>query len=207
MAEPMCYRVRLLRRTGRTSLVVLSVLLLGSAMADAARARSAADEACHAKTLTGTLRGEVDWDQDRTQLTGWWNDQPIIQRYIEDVRLCMVQHGQVVAVQDGAGVQEIQPGGWVVLESEAGSVKRLVISPGSNGLEYRWSLDGRTRPFDAAARQWSEAMLKVLGAYWQSGVLRHDTAGSGAGPDSIERAHRLEASVASEVATLLGLAR
>ena len=76
--------------------------------------------------------------------------------------LCMRTSGDVVMTGDGTAVASIGPGSRLVLASQAERLHRLAITAGPGGLEYEWSIDGRSRPFDDEARDWRDLMLTVL---------------------------------------------
>jgi chromosome segregation ATPase len=69
------------------------------------------------------------------------------------------------------------PDSWIVIESEEDNTHRLTITGGSGGLEYEWNVNGRNQTFDADARAWRDAMVEVLGGYWQAARLRGEEAG------------------------------
>ncbi|MDE2781990.1 MAG: hypothetical protein OXK77_03460 [Gemmatimonadota bacterium] len=84
--------------------------------------------------------------------------------------LCMRTSGEVVMNEDGTAVASMDSGSWLVLESEADRLHRMVITSGPDGLEHEWSIDGRSQPFDDEARDWRNLMLTVLGgsrAAWE----------------------------------------
>lgn len=76
--------------------------------------------------------------------------------------LCMRTSGDVVMTGDGTAVASMDPGSWLVLQSQAERLHRMAITSGPSGLEYEWSIDGRSQPFDGAARDWRNLMLTVL---------------------------------------------
>jgi hypothetical protein len=145
-------------------------------------------------------------EHGRTELTGWVDGDAFIQKYFGDLRLCMTRHGNVVLSEDAASVVAVGPGGWLVLESEGPALRRLVVTPGRDGLEERWSLDGRELPIDAEARQWRDAMLTVLGAYWRAGNLRTDENGPTTDGGVLARARALEEGVRVTEARLVEMA-
>ena len=80
----------------------------------------------------------------------------------DGMSLCMRTSGDVVMTGDGTAVASMDPGIWLVLESQAERLHRMVITSGPSGLEYEWSIDGRSQPFDDEARDWRNLMLTVL---------------------------------------------
>jgi beta-lactamase regulating signal transducer with metallopeptidase domain/predicted nucleic acid-binding Zn-ribbon protein len=127
---------------------------------------------CRMEGSSGTFVGTLGGDGDRVETSGWHNGDRVIQRYFDDLRLCMRLHGDVVMSEDRQSFRALGSDSWAVLESEAGALRRLVVTEGSGGLEYGWNVDGRTRPFDAEARAWEGRMLHLLDLYWQASSLR-----------------------------------
>ena len=122
--------------------------------------------------FSGTIRASGDDDGRREERSGWQNGDRLIQRYVDDVRLCMRIHGEVVMTDDGREVRAIGRGGWIVLEAEDEDLQRLVITEGAGGVEHAWSVGGRERAFDDDARAWRDHMFTVLAAYWEASRLR-----------------------------------
>ena len=97
----------------------------------------------------------------------------VAKRSIDDAVLCIGVNGPVAMSEDLLQVLAIFEGGSVVLESSGSRMHRLVITQGPDGpqgpsgLEYDWSIDGRTQAFDDEARQWRDLMLASLrGLLW-----------------------------------------
>jgi len=138
----------------------------------------AAQEAptCRAEGLHGNFDGTLsiheDGDRTRYEQVGWANGDRIIQRYVDDLRLCMRTHGDVVMTDDRTDVRAVGRGGWLVLESEEAGLQRLVITEEAGGIRYAWSVDGHERAFDDDARAWRDGMFRVLQAYWDATRLR-----------------------------------
>ena len=88
-----------------------------------------------------------------------------LQQRVGGMRLCMRNHGNVEMTSDGTAVESMDGDSWVVLESEAERLHRLVITPGPGGPEYDWSIDGRPEVFDAEAEEWRGLMLTVMDGY------------------------------------------
>lgn len=124
------------------------------------------------RSFSGTLSTRDHDGGTRTETSGWSDGDRIIQRYVDDVRLCMRTHGGVVLTDDGNGVQAIGAGGWVLLEAEDAALQRMLISSGPDGIQHEWSIAGSQQPFDADARAWRDSMMEVLNGYWQSSRLR-----------------------------------
>jgi hypothetical protein len=83
-----------------------------------------------------------------------------LQRRVGDMRPCM--RSNVEMASDGTAIQSMDDDGWLVLESEAEGLHRLVITAGAAGLEYDWSIDGRPEAFDDEAEEWRNLMLTVM---------------------------------------------
>jgi len=161
---------------------------------------------CRAGDHRGEFRGRLDVGHGRTELTGWVDGDAFIQRYFGDLRLCMTRHGDVVLSEDATSVVTVGAGSWLVLESEGPTLRRLVVTPGRHGLEERWSIDGRELPLDAEARQWRDAMLTVLGTYWEAGNLQLGEDGPTTDPSVVARAQALEEGVHGTEARLVEMA-
>ncbi len=85
-----------------------------------------------------------------------------VQVSVDGMSLCMRTSGDVVMTADGTAVASLDPGSWLVLASQAETLHRMAITSGPTGLEYEWSIDGRSQPFDDEARDWRNLMLTVL---------------------------------------------
>ena len=85
-----------------------------------------------------------------------------VQVSVDGMSLCMRTSGDVVMTADGTAVASMDPGSWLVLASRAERLHRMAITSGPSGLEYEWTIDGRSQPFDNEARDWRNLMLTVL---------------------------------------------
>ena len=85
-----------------------------------------------------------------------------VQVSVDGMSLCMHTSGDVVMTGDGTAVASMDRGSRLVLQSQAQSLHRMAISSGASGLEYEWSIDGRSQPVDDEARDWRNLMLTVL---------------------------------------------
>ncbi len=85
-----------------------------------------------------------------------------VQVSVDGMSLCMRTSGGVVMTADGTTVASMDPGSWLVLASRAERVHRMAITSGPSGLEYEWSIDGRSQSFGDEARDWRNLMLTVL---------------------------------------------
>ncbi|WP_419947554.1 M56 family metallopeptidase [Candidatus Palauibacter sp.] len=106
----------------------------------------------------------------------WRAGERAIERFVEGMHLCMRESGEVVMSADGTTVQALGAGSWLVLESRAGSVHRLLITRGSGGIEREWSIDGVRRTFDAEARRWRDLMFTVLHGSRDASQIRGEDA-------------------------------
>ena len=94
-------------------------------------------------------------------------DEWTLQRRVDGIRLCMSNHGFVTTASDATAIESVDDDAWLVLESEAERVHRLVIAAGPSGLEYEWSINGRSEEFDAEAQEWRDLMLTVMDGYME----------------------------------------
>ena len=99
-----------------------------------------------------------------------------VQHFVDGMRLCMRNRGNVEMVYDGTAVESMDDDSWLVLESQAERLHRLVITPGPSGLEHDWSIDGRSQAFDAEAREWRDLMLTVMSGYREVQEVRGEEA-------------------------------
>ncbi|MDE0357608.1 MAG: hypothetical protein OXN92_07675 [Gammaproteobacteria bacterium] len=131
-----------------------------------------------------------------------------LQGRVDGMRLCMRSRGNVEMAPDGTSIQSMNDDSWLVLESQAERLHRLVITPGPGGLEYDWSIDGRSQAFDDEAEAWRDLMLTVMDGYLDVQVIRGEEA-SLRGRMAVHRGHvaALRGQIATHrghVATLLG---
>jgi beta-lactamase regulating signal transducer with metallopeptidase domain len=88
-----------------------------------------------------------------------------LQRHVNGVRVCMRNHGNVEIGSQQVATGSAGDGRWLVLESQAERLHRLVVTPGPGGLRYDWSINGRSEVFDAQAAEWRDRMLTVAQGY------------------------------------------
>ena len=112
---------------------------------------------CNPGIMAGVVRRDGEWT---------------LQQRVDGMRLCMRTSGNVEMTDDGTAVQGMQAGSWLVLESQAERLHRLVITSGPGGLEHDWSIDGSSRPFDAEAGEWRDLMLTVMAGYREALEVR-----------------------------------
>ncbi len=106
------------------------------------------------------------------RVTGWNQGDRTIERSVAGMYLCMRTHGDVAMSDDGTEVRAVGADSWLLLESREDGTHRLVITEGSGGIEYDWSVDGARRTFDAEARQWHDLMLRIMNGYQEAMEIR-----------------------------------
>ncbi len=116
---------------------------------------------------------------DRGSWAGMYRDDEglAFQTSVDGMWLCMRSQGSVRMTPDGTAIRDMDDGSWLVLQSQAERVHRLVIAPGPGGLDHDWSIDGRTQPFDAEAREWRDRMFIVLARSREAQEIRGEEAG------------------------------
>ncbi|MDX1393353.1 MAG: M56 family metallopeptidase [Gemmatimonadota bacterium] len=135
------------------------------------------EAACSVRGMSGSFVGNIRDSGDRREMSGRHNGDRIVQRYIDDLRICVRMHGDVELSDDLSRIESIgDADSWVVLESEEHALHRLLITRGSGGLDHVWSVDGESRPFDDDAAEWRDRMLRVLGGFSQAARLRGEQA-------------------------------
>ena len=112
---------------------------------------------CNPGNVAGVVRRDGEWT---------------IQQRVDGMRLCMRTGGNVEMTDDGAAVLGMQADSWLVLESQAEKLHRLVITSGPGGQDHDWTIDGSSRPFDAEAREWRDLMLTVMAGYREALEVR-----------------------------------
>ena len=100
-----------------------------------------------------------------------------VQTTVDGMQLCMRSRGDVVMTEDGAVLESMDAESWLLLQSRAEELHRMVITSGPDGIEYDWSIDGRSQPFDAEAREWRDLMLIVLARSGEATQIRGREAG------------------------------
>ena len=123
-----------------------------------------ATEPVAAAPIVPQARGLQEFECRSGSFTGIRRDgeSTTVQLSADGMLLCMRTSGEVVMNEDGTAVASMDSGSWLVLESEADRLHRMVITSGPDGLEYEWSIDGRSQPFNDEARDWRNLMLTVL---------------------------------------------
>ena len=85
-----------------------------------------------------------------------------VQMSVAGMSLCMRTSRDVVMTGGSTAVASIGPDSWLVLASQAERLHRMAITSGPTGLEYEWSIDGLSQPFDDEAHDWRNLMLALL---------------------------------------------
>lgn len=107
-------------------------------------------------------RQEIECEPGRFAGTMRDRESTTVQMSANGMSLCMRTSGNVVMTGDGTAVASMDPGSRLVLASRAEWLHRMAITSGPDGLEYEWSIDGRSQPLDDEARAWRDLMLTVL---------------------------------------------
>ena len=100
-----------------------------------------------------------------------------VQTTVDGMQLCMRSRGDVVMPEDGTALESMDAESWLLLQSRAEKLHRMVITSGPDGIEYDWSIDGRSQPFDVEAREWRDLMLIVLARSGEATQIRGREAG------------------------------
>ena len=100
-----------------------------------------------------------------------------VQTTVDGMQLCVRSRGDVVMTEDGTVLESMDAESWLVLQSRAEELHRMVITSGPDGIEYDWSIDGRSQPFDAEALEWRDLMLIVLARSGEATQIRGREAG------------------------------
>ncbi len=95
-----------------------------------------------------------------------------VQTTVDGMQLCMRSRGDVVMTESGTAIESMDATSWLVLQSRAEKLHRMVITSGPDGIEYDWSIDGRSQPFDVEAREWRDLMLIVLARSGEATQIR-----------------------------------
>lgn len=185
--------VRRVRHAIATSLVPLS--------AEAApRAQLSADDACtwanDGVGFSGTM--EINGSRGDRRMVGTTDNSSVIQTSFGDLRVCAVGEGM------GPNSSDAAPSTWpaharrVLLETRrADDVRRMEIAGGRT----TWTVNGETKPVDAAATAWRDKLLALLDPTWQLSQLRGHVSSLRGEISSVE-GHR--SSLEGEISSLRG---
>jgi beta-lactamase regulating signal transducer with metallopeptidase domain len=123
--------------------------------------------------FSGTFSSRTTDSGRRVDAVGQRDGDRIIQRHVDDLRLCMLVHGDVELEDGGARIGRVGEGGRVVLEAERdGSMQRLEIRNDGAGEQTTWSVNGAERAVDTAVERWRDQMTAVLAEYAAISELR-----------------------------------
>jgi beta-lactamase regulating signal transducer with metallopeptidase domain len=123
--------------------------------------------------FSGTFSSRTTDSGRRVDAVGQRDGDRIIQRHVDDLRLCMLVHGDVELEDGGVRIGRVGDGGRVVLEAERdGSLQRLEIRNDGAGEQTTWSVNGAERAVDAAVERWRDQMTAVLAEYAAISDLR-----------------------------------
>jgi chromosome segregation ATPase len=94
-------------------------------------------------------------------------------RKIDDgTMVCLQAEGDVEFSDDMSAIESIRNGGRVLLATVSGDdVAEMEIS-GLSPQQVRWTVNGQTRTYDAAAREWRESLMLVLSHQWNISTIR-----------------------------------
>jgi len=141
------------------------------ARAVAPPAQISADDACtwanDGVGFSGTM--EINGSRGDRRMVGTTDNSSVIQTSFGDLRVCAVGEGM------GARSGDAAPSTWpaqarrVLLETRrANDVRRMEIAGGRT----TWTVNGETKPVDAAATAWRDKLLALLDPTWQLSQLR-----------------------------------
>ena len=135
--------------------IVLALILAGTVRAET---KSPAPKSSFLKACSGDLAHSstsIHQDDGRQKVT--------IKLEGTRCRIDFRMEGKVQFNDDFTDLSSLSPGGSFRLDvTDDGERRQLEITPGSNGLERTWSVNGREQPYDAAARAWLGAFLIEL---------------------------------------------
>ena len=109
-----------------------------------------------------------------TSFTGIMRDSEAttMQVSVDGVSLCMRTRGDVELTEDRTAVASMDPGSWLLLQSRAERLHQMRVTSVPGGLEYEWSVDGRSQPLDDEAHNWRKLVLTVLGRTQEAWEVR-----------------------------------
>ena len=123
--------------------------------------------------FSGTFSSRTTDGGRRVDAVGQRDGDRIIQRHVDDLRLCMLVHGDVELEDGGARIGRVGDGGRVVLEAERdGALQRLEIRNDGSGERLTWSVNGAEQAIDGSVERWRDQMTTVLADYAAISELR-----------------------------------
>jgi hypothetical protein len=109
------------------------------------------------------------------EIQGRAENNRVIQTRVDDLLVCLRSSGPVTFEEPGLGIAAIGPGGRVVIASRdltTGRTQGLVMTSAGNDFQYDWRVDGVARPYGPEASEWRDAMLELLGGFWETRETR-----------------------------------
>lgn len=96
---------------------------------------------------------------------------------IDGIRICVAVRGRIDESERLVPTGRLPVGVTVTLVSAgADGEQRLEIAGTANSNTQTWTVNGRERPFDAAAAEWRDAMIALAQASWEKSRIRGDEA-------------------------------
>jgi hypothetical protein len=142
-------------RLSRYSPIVLALLLAGTARAET---KAPAPASTFMRACSGDLSNSstsIHEDDGRQKWT--------IKLEGTRCRIDFRMEGNVKFNDDFTDLVSLSPGGSFRLDvTDDGERRQLEITPGKDGLERTWKVNGREEPYDAAAKAWLGAFLIEL---------------------------------------------
>jgi beta-lactamase regulating signal transducer with metallopeptidase domain/predicted nucleic acid-binding Zn-ribbon protein len=126
--------------------------------------------------IRGRFSGTISTDDAavgrRVNAVGVSDGDRIVQRWVDDLRLCLRASGNVDLHDDGA-IGAIGAGGDLILEAELGGrVQNLTIRNDGNGEQMTWTVNGDTRQLTDEVERWRAQMTTVLNEHARIMTLR-----------------------------------
>jgi hypothetical protein len=104
-----------------------------------------------------------------TERYGRTSDGRLVQTRVDDLAVCLRSAGAVTWSADGARIEGVAEGGWVLLATRSGEREMaLAVTSGGSEPAFRWTVDGQLRPFGPDAAAWRDALLPVLASFWEA---------------------------------------
>lgn len=125
--------------------------------------------------------GRFDCDFDGSAFRTGSTDRNVSTRMhtstVDGIRICVAVRGRTSEEVGFVPLGRL-PAGAVMTLAASGpdGTQRLVVTGTTSGNEHAWFVNGRERPFDAAAAEWRDAMLAVAQASVEKSRIRGDEA-------------------------------
>lgn len=121
---------------------------------------------CFREGDSGTFKGSLHKTDEIENYSGEFNEDRVIQRVIDGMRVCMRVHGDVLLNNEEKTVQPLGDDSWIVLESEKDELIRLVISEKNGELIHLFTVDGKRKEYNAKAQAWQDRMFDLLDTFY-----------------------------------------